>query len=209
MAKTFQMEDFEDAVISDVYVVVNGVKYPLIVEYEKESTTPVNSDKLNKIKNTLETLCNEGATSKDIVIGLESNTTDDTKLFFDENEFDENGLEIGSKGSEVVDSLEGNESYKAPSVRAIKKALSICDYGQTENTLVQVNGYVDVNITFSKVFTKSPMVVLSIEMDSTNVDYTKVTCIVNSRTKTGATIRIFNSSSATKQPRINWIAIGE
>ena len=112
MAKTFDMEHFEDAVISEVYVLVNGVKYPLIVEYEKESTTPVTSNKLNQIIDEIDTLCREGATSKDITISKGQPTTDDWKLWIPDGE-------VQNLGSEVVNTLSGNETNKSPSVKTI------------------------------------------------------------------------------------------
>ena len=115
MAKTFDMEHFEDAVISEVYVLVNGVKYPLIVEYEKESTTPATASKLNQIIDEIDTLCREGTTSKDIVIGDETEVTEDTKILIDTGE-------VENLGSEVVDSLSGNETNKSPSVRVVNNA---------------------------------------------------------------------------------------
>lgn len=150
MAKTFEMEDFEDAIIDDIYVSVNGEKCPLIVEYKKESTTPVVAEKLNKIKNAIAELFAEGTTSKDIVIGDESEITDDTKIFFDSNE-------IGNLGSEVVDTLEGNESYLAPSVRAINDKSKSIYY----NLSTYLNSNQFQNITRSKCVKQNGIVNIS------------------------------------------------
>lgn len=150
MAKTFDMEHFEDAVISEVYVLVNGVKYPLIVEYEKESTTPATASKLNQIIDEIDTLCREGTTSKDIVIGDETEVTDDTKILIDTGE-------VENLGSEVVDSLEGNETNKSPSVKAVNNAIGIVGWtnpnpnsefpGQTINLSTEDYNYYEIEFS--------------------------------------------------------------
>lgn len=57
------------------------------------------------------------ASSDIIVIGQESDVTEDTKLLVEPEDLEPNG-------SEVVNTLENNESTKAPSVRAVNQALS-------------------------------------------------------------------------------------
>lgn len=57
-----------------------------------------------------------GSAGNEVVIGEESEITEDTKLII-EQEF------IDNIGSEVVNSLEGNETNKAPSVSVVNEAL--------------------------------------------------------------------------------------
>jgi len=79
MNKNFEMEDFEDAVINKVYVLVDGVEYPVIIDYQKESSTPVTPEKLNKIKNTVKQLCeNQNASITDKILNTNSNSTENT-----------------------------------------------------------------------------------------------------------------------------------
>ena len=59
-----------------------------------------------------------GGTSNEIVISEEQPTTEDWKIWIDTNE-------VNNLGSEVVDSLDGNETNKAPSVRAVKEELNV------------------------------------------------------------------------------------
>lgn len=56
-----------------------------------------------------------GGASNDVIISPEEPTTEDWKIWIDTDE-------IGNLGSEVVDTLEGNQTDKAPSVRAVKEA---------------------------------------------------------------------------------------
>lgn len=59
-----------------------------------------------------------GGTSNEIVISEEQPTTEDWKIWINPDE------PINNIGSEVVDTLEGNETNKAPSVRAVNNALN-------------------------------------------------------------------------------------
>lgn len=200
MAKIYTLIGWEDGVVKTPAMA--NLSTGEVTPPEIEGGTLVCAENLNHMDNAIKELYDEGTTSKDIVIGNETEVTEDTKIFIDTGE-------VENLGSEVVDTLSGNEVNKSPSVRALKEVISICECGQTENTLVQSNDYADINISFTKQFSKAPIVIASIEMTSTNVEYTNVKPIIYSRTKTGAVIRLFNSSSASKQPRINWVAIGE
>lgn len=51
-----------------------------------------------------------------IIIGSEEDVTDDTEIFIDDDQ-------VNTMGTEVVDSLDGNETIMAPSVRAVNKGL--------------------------------------------------------------------------------------
>lgn len=62
------------------------------------------------------TLVSVGGGTEDIIISEDEPTTDDWKLWIDTGE-------IGSASSEVVDTLSGNETNKAPSVRAVNTML--------------------------------------------------------------------------------------
>ena len=61
-----------------------------------------------------------GSAGNEVVIGDESQITEDTKLFI-------NPDEVQPQGNDVVDSLAGNETDKAPSVRAVKERLGKSD----------------------------------------------------------------------------------
>lgn len=58
-----------------------------------------------------------GGASNDVIISPEEPTTEDWKIWIDSDEVD-------NLGSEVVDTLEGNETDTAPSVRAVKETLN-------------------------------------------------------------------------------------
>lgn len=75
-----------------------------------------------------------------ISIGENEPTSDATQLWVDEDA-------IGSMGTEVIDSLEGNEANKAPSVRAVKEKLNnkpifpfMIDYPSSETTYLAEYG---------------------------------------------------------------------
>ena len=77
-------------------------------------TTPVNAEHLNKMDQAIKDVYDEGTTSKDIVIGTEEETTEDTKLLIEKDS-------LNSLGTEVADSLDGNETDKAPNVKIVKE----------------------------------------------------------------------------------------
>ena len=58
-----------------------------------------------------------GSAGNEVVIGEESEITEDTKLIIEQDFID-------NIGSEVVNSLEGNETNKAPSVKVVNEALA-------------------------------------------------------------------------------------
>lgn len=65
--------------------------------------------------NALDQISSAGG--NEITIGDEEDITNKTKLYIDPND------PISGLGSEVVDSLEGNEANRAPSVRAVKEGV--------------------------------------------------------------------------------------
>jgi len=86
-----------------------------------------------------------GSGSSDIVIiGEETDVTEDTKLLVD---ISEDEAEVENIGSEVVDSLEGDETYKAPSVRAVNEVLNY----STDETVVGT--WIDGKPIYRKVVT--------------------------------------------------------
>lgn len=116
MAKTYETVKWQNGqLVSAPYVEIDGVRYEVHMPVYK-GATPISPSNLNHMDNAIKELYEEGTTSKDIVIGDESEITEDTKIFIGSGE-------IENVGSEVVDTLENNESYKAPSVRAINIAL--------------------------------------------------------------------------------------
>lgn len=67
-----------------------------------------------------------GSAGNEVIIGDETQVTEDTKIFI-------NTDNINNLGSEVVNSLDGNETNKAPSVNIVNNALSnIIESGSNE-----------------------------------------------------------------------------
>lgn len=79
--------------------------------------------------------------------------------------------------------------------------------GQTEATAVSANSYVDIPVTFQREFSSSPRVVCSLGTNSTSADMGSFAIAPMAPTKTGVTIRVYNNSSSSRVPAINWIAI--
>lgn len=69
---------------------------PINWQNGEEGNTPVTAENLNHMDNAIKDLYDEGTTSKDIVIGSETEVTDDTKLFIDTGEVENLGSEISS-----------------------------------------------------------------------------------------------------------------
>ena len=86
------------------------------------------------------------ASSDIIVIGQESDVTEDTKLLVEPEDLEPNG-------SEVVNTLENNESTKAPSVRAVNQALDDMKNVYSSTRGVKVGYLEDGTKVYRKVLT--------------------------------------------------------
>lgn len=90
-----------------------------LVGWQNESTgnTPVSADNLKHMDEGIKYLYDEGATSKDIFICGNGQTVEDApeeaKVVFEKNT-------INTKASEVINSMNGNQTDLAPSVDAVK-----------------------------------------------------------------------------------------
>lgn len=73
-----------------------------------------------------------GGASNDVIISPEEPTTEDWKIWIDTDE-------INNLGSEVVDTLEGNETDKAPSVRSVKEVNKL-SHNEVKTDKTWVNG---------------------------------------------------------------------
>lgn len=111
MAKTYTPVGWEDGEI--IIPAMANLTTGEVTPAQVSGTTPVNADNLKHMDDAIKDLYDEGTTSKDIVIGTEEETTEDTKLLIETDS-------LASLGTEVVDSLDGNETNMAPSVRAVK-----------------------------------------------------------------------------------------
>ena len=78
--------------------------------------TPITPERLEIMNQGIKKLYEEGAISKDIYIGPEEDAPSEAKIIIDSNQ-------MKTKASEVVNSLEGNETNLAPSVQAVNNAL--------------------------------------------------------------------------------------
>lgn len=90
---------------------------------------------------------------------------------------------------------------------ATKAELPVIEYGQTAAIQIQANSYVDTNITFTKTFKNVPTIQATLASNSTAAGTGNMVVSVINPTKTGATIRLFNADSATRNPYIRWVAI--
>jgi len=84
--------------------------------------------------------------------------------------------------------------------------------GQTPSggTSVAAGGYEDVAITFDQAYSVAPVVVVGFLTSSTAGAFGRcsVSVVPGSITETGFTARIFNGDSASRTPRLTWIAVG-
>lgn len=174
----------------------------------------------------------EGGSSNEIVIGDETQVTEDTKIFI-------NTDNINNLGSEVVNSLDGNETNKAPSVNIVNNALSnIIESGSNDNgewikygdgTMIcygtwsigpfTTGGnsigslyYGDINVwhSFPKEFISKPIV--SFDIYDTRSSFTgsiwlqkKLTTVETARF---GNVRVLSATNTTLNIAIDFIAIG-
>lgn len=105
------------------------------------------------------------ASSDIIIIGQESDVTEDTKLLVEPEDLEPNG-------SEVVNTLENNESTKAPSVRAVNKALEITKNIYSTSEAIRIGTWIDGKPLYRKVLAGTKAVgtnlVLSLNENSVN-----------------------------------------
>ena len=125
MAKTYTPVGWQDGEI--VTPAKADLTTGIVTPAEVNGTTPVNAENLRHMDDAIKQLYDEGTTSKDIVIGTEEDATEDTKILI-EDDF------LNCLGTEVVDSLEGNEKTKSPSVQAVNSAIGqIIESGSNDN----------------------------------------------------------------------------
>lgn len=109
MAKIYNPVGWEDGEI--INPAIADLTTGIVTPAEVSGTTPVNAENLKHMDEAIKQLYDEGASSKDIYIGND-NPPEDTKIWI-------NTGEISPMHSEVVNSLSGNETTKAPSVQAV------------------------------------------------------------------------------------------
>lgn len=68
---------------------------------------------------------------------------------------------------------------------------------------------VDKEITFKTPFDTVPKVIVSIESDTANSNYGKITAFIRNRSKTGFVIRLANASENNLTPALTWLAIAK
>ena len=91
----------------------------------------------------------------------------------------------------------------------ITNRLRNMDSGLVSSAIGQVNAnsYKDVPVTFNRTFSSSPFVVVSLVSSSTAPTMGRLSVSAINITKTGFTLRIFNSDSSGRSPYANWIAM--
>lgn len=114
MAKIYNPVGWEDGKI--INPAIADLTTGIVTPAEVSGTTPVNAENLKHMDEAIKQLYDEGASSKDIYIG-DDNPPEDTKIWI-------NTGEISPMHSEVVNSLSGNETAKAPSVQAVNNRFS-------------------------------------------------------------------------------------
>lgn len=163
-----------------------------------------------------------GGTSNEIVISEEQPTTEDWKIWINPDE------PINNIGSEVVDTLEGNETNKAPSVRAVKEGIiesgsnengyyvkyidgSLIQYG-SRNCTANINSTNGFNHYYSQNTFNFPINFSNTEYKIfPNINSENVTIInlVYGSVKTTSTFGLnFISSNENDTRTIQWFAIG-
>lgn len=110
MVKTYTTVGWQDGEI--VTPAKADLTTGIVTPAEVNGTTPVNAENLRHMDDAIKQLYDEGTTSKDIVIGTEEDTTEDTKILIETDT-------LNTLGTEVVNSLDGNETNMSPSVKAV------------------------------------------------------------------------------------------
>lgn len=104
------------------------------IQFEDYKEPYLNAETLNQMQNNIATAIDEKGSGSGIHIGTDEPT--DTNVWINPDE------PLNVMGTEVVDSLSGDETNKAPSVRAIKEFISNKNVYSEEETII---GYVIKN----------------------------------------------------------------
>ena len=126
MAKIYNPVGWEDGKI--INPAIADLTTGIVTPAEVSGTTPVNAENLKHMDEAIKQLYDEGASSKDIYIGND-NPPEDTKIWI-------NTGEISPMHSEVVNSLSGNETTKAPSVQAVNNKFKEISAYSTEEKVI-------------------------------------------------------------------------
>lgn len=84
----------------------------------------------------------------------------------------------------------------------------IVDAGHLGGASVSSNSYLDRTVTFTQTFTTAPKVVCSIASTATAGALGSFSVSANNITTSGFTARVFNASSGSRTPGVDWVAIG-
>lgn len=103
--------------VAPAKVTIDNVDYP-VTPAVYTGNTPITPDRLEVMNQGIKNLYEEGAISKDIYIGPIENAPEEAKLIIDPEE-------VKVKPNGVINSMEGNETDKSPSVHAVKEALKM------------------------------------------------------------------------------------
>lgn len=80
--------------------------------------------------------------------------------------------------------------------------------GRIAAQLVPAGSYIDRNITFENGFTYAPTVFAQLVSTSTSPDLGSFAVVLTNTTPTDCTLRIFNNSSNSRAPAVQWFALG-
>lgn len=133
--------------------------------------------------------------------------------YTDKDEHDEN-IHVGADGV-VLAKNEGriwtqvtHEGFNTSERTASQQGLGIYS-GVTESFSVAANTYSDYVIRFPMAFSQPPAVIVTPTAGSTVAALGNMLCVVESRSYTEATIRIYNNNSSARYIGLHWIAIGQ
>lgn len=127
MAKTYTPVGWKDGEI--ITPAMANLTTGEVTPPEVEGGTLVCAENLNHMDNAIKDLYDGGASTTDIVISDEEPTVEDWKLWIDTGE-------VQNLGSEVVDTLDGNETTKAPSVQAVNNKFNEISTYSTEEKVI-------------------------------------------------------------------------
>ena len=111
-------------------------------------------------------------------------------------------MELGTLSTSLAEAL----GISPESTTKLNTKIPQIEVGTTEAISVSGGSYTDKTITFSPEFDSAPTVVCCLNSTSTSGDIGGLSVAVYSVTSSGATLRLFNYTSGTRIPAINWIA---
>lgn len=112
-----------------------------------------------------------------------------------------------------TEKIEAVDETLTKQIRRLSQRLAeipMVDSGSITGGSIASGAYADWEVVFVQPFTAKPHVTVGFMTNSTDGNFGRCCCAVlmNSLSKTGFTLRVYNGDASSRAPRCNWVAVG-